>query len=116
MEGRSIIIEVRWAEGRSERLPELAAELVRLRAAVLCTAGSQASAAAKRATATIPVVFANVAFPDRSGLVAGYPRPGGNVTGIAFIGPEYGKRLELLSRRPSRRAPPASTSSSHEGV
>jgi len=64
--------------------------------AVLCTAGSQASAAAKRATATIPVVFANVAFPDRSGLVASYPRPGANVTGIAFIGPEYGKRLELL--------------------
>ena len=96
VEGRNIIIEVRWAEGRSERLPELAAELVRLRVAVLCTAGSQASAAAKRATATIPVVFANVAFPDRSGLVASYPRPGANVTGIAFIGPEYGKRLELL--------------------
>ena len=96
VEGRNIIIEVRWAEGRSERLPELAAELVRLRVAVLCTAGSQASAAAKRATATIPVVFANVAFPDRSGLVASYPRPGANVTGIAFIGPEYEKRLELL--------------------
>ena len=53
VEGGNIIIEVRWAEGRSERLPELAAELVRLRVAVLCTAGSQASAAAKRATATI---------------------------------------------------------------
>jgi putative ABC transport system substrate-binding protein len=96
VEGRNITIEVRWADGQSERLPQLAAELVRLPVDVLCTAGSQASAAAKQATATIPVVFANVAFPDRSGLVASYPRPGANITGIAFIGPEYGKRLELL--------------------
>jgi putative ABC transport system substrate-binding protein len=63
---------------------------------VLCTAGSQASGAAKQATPTIPIVFANVAFPDQSGLVASYKRPGGNITGVAFIGPEYGKRLELL--------------------
>ncbi len=96
VEGQNIAIEARWAEGRSERLPQLAAELVRLPVDVLCAAGSQAAGAAKQATATIPIVFANVAFPDQTGLVASYPRPGGNVTGVAFIGPEYGKRLELL--------------------
>jgi len=95
-DGQNITIEARWADGRIERLPQLAAELVRLPVDVLCTAGSQASGAAKQATSTIPIVFANVAFPDQSGLVATYPRPGGNITGVAFIGPEYGKRLELL--------------------
>ena len=96
VEGRNITIETRWAEGRTERLPQLAAELVRLRVDLICTSGTPASGAAKRATSTIPIVFANVAFPDQTGLVASYPRPGGNVTGVAFIGPEYGKRLELL--------------------
>ncbi len=96
VEGQNLTIEARWADGRIERLPELAAELVRLPVDVLCTAGSQASGAAKHATSTIPIVFANVAFPDQSGLVASYPRPGGNITGVAFVGPEYGKRLELL--------------------
>jgi putative ABC transport system substrate-binding protein len=96
VEGQQIAIEARWADGHTDRLARLAADLVRLRVDVLCTAGSQAAAAAKQATPTIPIVFANVAFPDRSGLVATYARPGGNVTGVAFIGPEYGKRLELL--------------------
>jgi putative tryptophan/tyrosine transport system substrate-binding protein len=96
VEGQSIVIEARWADGQSERLPQLAAELVRLPVDVLCTAGTPASTAAKRATSTIPIVFANVAFPDQTGLVASYPHPGGNVTGVAHIGPEYGKRLELL--------------------
>jgi len=96
VEGQNITIEARWADGRSERLPQLAAELVRLPVDVLCTAGTQASGAAKHATSTIPIVFSNVAFPDQTGLVASYPRPGGNITGVAFIGPEYGKRLELL--------------------
>jgi putative ABC transport system substrate-binding protein len=96
VEGQNITIEARWADGRIERLPQLAAELVRVPVDVLCTAGSQASGAAKQATSTLPIVFANVAFPDQSGLVASYPRPGGNITGVAFIDPEYGKRLELL--------------------
>jgi putative ABC transport system substrate-binding protein len=96
VEGQNITIEVRWANGRTERLPQLAAELVRLPVDLLCTAGSQAAGAAKQSTSTIPIVFANVAFPDHTGLVASYPRPGGNITGVAFIGPEYGKRLELL--------------------
>lgn len=96
VDGQNIAIEARWADGRIERLPRLAAELVRLRVDIVCTAGSQASEAAKQATSTIPIVFANVAFPDQSGLVKSYSRPGGNITGIAFVGPEYGKRLELL--------------------
>jgi putative ABC transport system substrate-binding protein len=96
VEGQTITIEARWADGRSERLPQLAAELVRLPVDVLCTTGSPGSFAAKQATTTIPIVFANVAFPDQTGLVASYPRPGGNITGVTFIGPEYGKRLELL--------------------
>jgi putative ABC transport system substrate-binding protein len=90
-------MEARWADGEISRLAGLAAELGRLRVDVICTAGSQASGAAKQATTTIPIVFANVAFPDQTGLVASYPRPGGNITGVAFVGPEYGKRLELLS-------------------
>jgi len=96
IEGQNITIEARWADGRTENLSQLAAELVRRPVDLLCTAGTQASEAAKRATATVPIVFANVAFPDQTGLVASYPRPGGNITGVAFIDPEYGKRLELL--------------------
>ena len=96
IEGQNIMIEARWADGRIERLPLLAAELVRLPVNLLCTAGGQASEAAQQATSTIPIVFANVAFPVQSGVVASLARPGGNVTGVAFIGPEYGKRLELL--------------------
>ena len=96
VEGRNIVFERRWADGASARLPPLATELVRLKVDVICTAGTPASMAAKDATTTIPIVFANVAFPDQSHLVASYARPGSNVTGVAFIGPEYGKRLELL--------------------
>lgn len=95
-EGQNLTIEVRWADSKTERLPALAAELVQLNVDLICAAGSQAAAAAKGATARIPVIFANVAFPDQTGLVASYAHPGGNVTGVAFIGPEYGKRLELL--------------------
>jgi ABC-type uncharacterized transport system substrate-binding protein len=102
VEGRNITIEARWADGRTEHLPALAAELVRLPVDILCTAGSQAAGAAKRATSAIPIVFANVAFPDQTGLVASYARPGGNITGVAFIGPEYGKRLELLKEAQPR--------------
>ncbi len=102
IEGQTITIEARWADERVERLPQLAAELVRLPVHVLCTAGGPASGAAKQATSTIPIVFASVAFPDQAGLVASYARPGGNITGVAFIGPEYGKRLELLKEAQPR--------------
>ena len=96
VEGRNITIEARWADGHGEQLPKLAAELARLPVDIICTVGTPASNAAKQATSAIPIVFANVAFPDKSGLVASYARPGANLTGVAFIGPEYGKRLELL--------------------
>lgn len=95
-EGRNLTIETRWADGASERLPALARELAALRVDVICTAGTQASRAARDATKVIPVVFANVAFPVEQKLVVSVARPGGNMTGVAFIGPEYGKRLELL--------------------
>jgi ABC-type uncharacterized transport system substrate-binding protein len=104
VEGRNVTIEARWAEGEGLRLSKLATELVALRVDVICTAGSPASLAAKQATTTIPIVFANVAFPDQTGLVASYPHPGGNITGVAFIGPEYGKRLELLKEVKPRMA------------
>ena len=98
IEGQNIAIEARWADGHIENLPRLAAELVRLPVDILCTAGTQASGVAKQATATVPIVFANAAFPVQTGLVASYPRPGGNITGIAFLDAEYGKRLELLKQ------------------
>jgi putative ABC transport system substrate-binding protein len=104
VEGRNVAIEARWGDGESHRLPQLAMELVRLPVDLLCTAGSPASAAARQATSTIPIVFANVAFPQESGLVASYARPGGNLTGVAFMGPEYGKRLELLKEADPRLA------------
>ena len=96
VEGRNLAIEARWAEGQTDRLPTLASDLVRLRVDVVCTVASQATVAAKQATKEIPIVFANVAFPNEQQLVTSSVRPGGNVTGVAFIGPEYGKRLELL--------------------
>src|SRR4030095_1185730 len=96
VEGRNLVFEKRWADGVGARLPALAAELVRLKVDVICAAGTPAAGAAKGATATGPIGLANVACPHQSHLVASYARPGGNATGVAFIGPEYGKRLELL--------------------
>jgi putative ABC transport system substrate-binding protein len=96
-EGQNIVIEVRFANGRVERLPELAAELVRLKPDVIVTPGTPASVAAKQATSTIPIVFAGVADAVGAGLVADFARPGGNITGLTSISAELGgKRLELL--------------------
>jgi putative ABC transport system substrate-binding protein len=98
VEGQNIRLEYRFAEGRFERLPELAAELVRLPVDVLVTAGPGA-VAAKHATDLIPIVFAVFAHPVEEGLVASLARPGGNVTGLSSMGPELaGKRLELLMK------------------
>src|SRR3990172_5364205 len=98
VEGRNIVIENRWADGRYERLPELAAELVRDRVDIILAVATPAVRAAKSATQTIPIVMAAVVDPLQSGLVASLGRPGGNITGVTlFAGPEIaGKQLELL--------------------
>jgi ABC-type uncharacterized transport system substrate-binding protein len=108
VQGRNITIEARWADGDAARLPRLARELVELDVDVICTAATPATLSAKQATAAIPIVFGRAAFPERTGLVTSLARPGGNLTGVAFIGPEYGKRLECL-----REAEPSTSWSSH---
>ena len=97
IEGQNITIEYRFASGRIGQLPELAAELVRLKLDVIVTPGTPASVAAKQATSAIPIVFAGVADAVGAGLVANFARPGGNITGLTGISAELGgKRLELL--------------------
>ncbi len=97
VEGKNIIIEWRWAEGKPERLPDLAAELVRFKVDIIVTAGPAATGPAKEATSTIPIVMAQDSDPVQSGFVASLARPGGNITGLSTLAPEVsGKRLELL--------------------
>jgi len=97
IEGRTIAIEYRWAEGRTERAAEIAAELVQRKVDVIVTSGTSLIAAAMQATSVIPIVFAAAGDPVGAGLVASLARPGGNVTGLSNQGPDLaGKRLELL--------------------
>lgn len=97
IDGQNITIEYRYAQGKFERLPVLAAELVRLNVDVIVTGGSTATRAAKEATRTIPIVMTNDNDPVASGFVASLARPGGNITGLSTLRPEIsGKRLELL--------------------
>ncbi len=97
MEGQDIAIEYRYAEGRPERLPDLAAELVRLKVDIIVAESTPASLAAKQATATIPIVMTIVADPMATGLVSSLARPGGNITGMSLQFPELAaKRLQLL--------------------
>jgi putative ABC transport system substrate-binding protein len=97
IEGRTVIIEYRWAEGRSERFGEIAAELVRLKVDIIVTGGTAAVIAAKQATLVIPIVFGTAGDPVGTGLVASLARPGGNVTGLSNQSADVaGKRLELL--------------------
>jgi putative ABC transport system substrate-binding protein len=98
IEGQNIVVDYRFAEGRFDRLPDLAAELVRLKVDLIVATTTPAAAAAKNATATIPIVMVSVGDPVGLGLIASLARPGGNVTGQAFsAGMEiYGKQLELL--------------------
>ncbi len=97
VEGQNIVTEYRWAEGRFDRLPELAEELVRLKVDVIVAPTSIYTAAAKRATSTIPIVFASHADPIGSGHVASLARPGGNITGFTIMMSETtAKGLEIL--------------------
>ena len=118
--GRTVAIEYRWAEGRSERFAEISAEFVRLKVDVIVTGGS-AVLAAKRATSAIPIVFALANDPLGAGLVASLSRPGGNVTGMSLQGPDIAsKRLGLMRealpgfRRLTVIANPASPQASSE--
>jgi putative ABC transport system substrate-binding protein len=90
VEGKSIVIEWRYAEGKLDRLPALAAELVRVKADVIVTGGPTPARAAKEATSTIPIVMAQHTDPVGSGLVASLARPGGNITGLSTLAPEIG--------------------------
>jgi putative ABC transport system substrate-binding protein len=97
VDGRNIAIEVRWAEGRSERFAEIAAELVRLKVDVILTHNTPPILAAKQATSVIPIVFASAGDPVGTGVVASLGRPGGNVTGLSSGATDVvGKRLELF--------------------
>ena len=99
VEGRNLVIEYRYAEGKVEQLPALAAELVALKVDVIVASGTLAALAAKQATRTLPIVFSPAGDPVGSGLVTSLARPGGNVTGLSAFAPELvGKRLELLKQ------------------
>jgi putative ABC transport system substrate-binding protein len=97
VEGKSLVTEYRYGEGKVGRLAEMAAELVRLKVDVIVTGGPTSTRAAKQATSTIPIVMATDPDPVANGFVASLARPGGNITGLATLAPEIsGKRLELL--------------------
>src|SRR4030095_6124400 len=97
IEGQNVVYDDRFAEGRFDRLPDLAAELVRLGVDIIVASPTPPAVAAKNATGTIPIVMVNAGDPVGVGLVASLARPGGNVTGLAWgVGVDYGKALELL--------------------
>ena len=97
VEGKNIVIEWRYAEGKLDRLPALAAELVRLKVDIIVSAGPQATRAAKEATDYDSIVMTNDSDPVGTGFVASLARPGGNITGLSTLAPELsGKRLEIL--------------------
>jgi len=116
VDGRTVTIEYRWADGRFDRLPEMFAELVRRNVDVIFTHSTPSVIAAKQATSVTPIVFARVGAPVAAGLVTSLARPGGNVTGVSNLSSDLGsKRLELLrevapdrlERNPAVQRPPA---------
>lgn len=97
VDGRNVAIDWRWSEGKTDRFPALAAEVVQSKVDVIVVSGTQAARAAKQATSTIPIVMTVSAYPDKIGLVESLARPGGNLTGLSNLGPELmGKQFELL--------------------
>jgi putative ABC transport system substrate-binding protein len=99
LDGRNLSMEWRWSEGKPDRFPALAMELVALRPDVIVASGTQAVRAAMEATSAIPIVMTTSSYPEKIGLVKSLSRPGGNVTGLSNLGPELsGKKLELLKQ------------------
>src|SRR5712692_6880139 len=98
IEGQNVVLEYRWGDGRLDRLPDLAAELVRLKVDVIFSPGTAANVATQNATRTIPIIMTSVGDPVGRGTIASLARPGGNVTGLSYsVGFEIvGKMLELL--------------------
>jgi putative tryptophan/tyrosine transport system substrate-binding protein len=97
VEGKSIVIDYRWAEGKVDRMPDLAAQLIGLKVDIILSTGSQSTRAGKEATSTIPIVMGFDSDPVGNGFVASLSRPGGNITGLSTLAPEIsGKQLELL--------------------
>src|SRR5215470_16350024 len=97
VEGKNVLIEYKWAEGRFERMPELAEQLVRLKVDLIVVSNASVARAAKKVTTAIPIVMVSAGDPFRDGLIASLARPGGNVTGLTNMGIDLGaKRLELL--------------------
>jgi putative tryptophan/tyrosine transport system substrate-binding protein len=106
IEGQNVVIESRWAEGRFERLPDLAAELVKRRAAVIVTTGNSSTLAVKAANSTVPHVFLSSDDPVKLGLVTSFNQPGGNATGMSVLTSALvGKRLEFVRRLNQGNAP-----------
>ena len=97
VEGKNVIIEYRYAEGKRDRYPDLVSDLIRLKVEVIIANGTEPTTAAKKATSTIPIVMTSSTDPERTGLIASLAQPGGNVTGVTEISGELaGKLLELL--------------------
>ena len=97
IDGRNVTMMWRWADGKVDRYPALAAELVHMQADLIVTSSTPATLAAKQATSSIPILMLNSAYPDKMGLVESLARPGGNITGFSNVGPELaGKRQQLL--------------------
>ena len=106
IEGRTVAIEYRWAEGRTERFAEIAAEFVRRKVDVIVTSGTAAIVAAKQATSVIPIVFAAAGDPVGTGLVASLARPGGNVTGLSIQLTDLAGQATRTFARGCPRSPP----------